>query len=246
MDFEKELEKIDIGDELLNKYPALIDLCTDAKFIDSTLIVLDSDNISYKKNYFIDNQQNITDSMSNMKDILSLNISTLSDNTTAEDVIKLNLLEKLLTTCIKKLEYGINRFQKELNNDMTHQSNAIEISKEVILDAMQNNEGTKEITKNLKDIENQKEVISDEYTKKIQQDFNNLMQNKTRNRVSGNYYAIVENDMSAYEMVYVKNDNKSELNRLLENPNFRKPRLFKLVEVPTTSQVVQRTVTIVK
>lgn len=215
-----------------------------SEFIDETIEVLSTDNLSHKKNYFLDNQEEIQDSLQNMHNLLDLLQSVEQSD---QNVIN---LVKLVAITIKHIEDGIARFNSELMGQITKDTvkETVEVTQDTITEAMSSNEGTKKIVEDLKDIKTTSQK-ADEKTEKIREGFNNIMKNKG-NRPQQNQqqkvgYLITDDNFTSYCFVPGSNLDKKTLNEMLQKSGIKNAKLYKLNEIPTHQKQIQTTITVV-
>lgn len=228
-------------DDIYKHNQAYQTLKTDILFINETLEVLESDNFAHKKNYFIDNQEYITDSLKSIQSLVknSPNYETLNHSCFILDVTKL----------LTRLEEGINKFNQELTRQVSSSTvkEEIHVTEDTIKDAIQNNESTMQI---VKDLENPNNVTLDEKTAQIQKDFQSLVNQKKvlqqRPQMPQNApvcgFLIASQDFSESKIVS-GNVTKSALNQMIEKSGIDNAKVFKLTEVHTKKKTVQKTIT---
>lgn len=238
--------------EELNKIPLDYDTTEytffkeNSVFIDKTIEVLNSNDISYKKNYFLDNQENIMKSINGIK-LLIDKMSHDAENHSTD--IKFGNVYKLANITVRKLEDGITKFNKELLDQVNGNTKEekIVLDEESIKDALQNNESTKQM---MKDLESRENINIDEKTANIRENFNQLIEQKRNLRkkpdVSGCAgYLIASQDFSQYTVIPSKGRlSNEELNKVLENIDIEDARVFTLKELPTKKKTITKTVTV--
>lgn len=227
---------------------------TDTDFIQETLNVLASDNLINKKNYFIDNQMYITDTLSNLHNLLQLLQDNVDQGCTDPDVDK---LVKVVGVTINQLERGIDKFNQELTGQVSSHTKKDEVlvTEDTIKEAMQTNENTMQIAK---DLQNPNKAELDEKTAQIQKSFQELTQQKRaaamqqqrpQRRVPQNIqpvrYLIASQDLQEVRFVQ-QQCNKEMLNNILQNCGIDDARVFELKEVPTRKKTIQKTVTVIE
>lgn len=227
---------------------------TDTDFIQETLNVLASDNLINKKNYFMDNQMYITDTLSNLHNLLQLLQDNVDQGCTNPDVDK---LVKVVGVTINQLERGIDKFNQELTGQVSSHTKKDEVlvTEDTIKEAMQTNENTMQIAK---DLQNPNKAELDEKTAQIQKSFQELTQQKRaaamqqqrpQRRVPQNVqpvrYLIASQDLQEVRFVQ-QQCNKEMLNNILQNCGIDDARVFELKEVPTRKKTIQKTVTVIE
>lgn len=226
---------------------------TDTDFIQETLNVLASDNLINKKNYFMDNQVYITDTLSNLHNLLQLLQDNVDQGCTDPDIDK---LVKVVGVTINQLERGIDKFNQELTGQVSSHTKKDEVlvTEDTIKEAMQTNENTMQIAK---DLQNPNKAELDEKTAQIQKSFQELTQQKRaaamqqqrpQRRVSQNVqpvrYLIASQDLQEVRFVQ-QQCNKEMLNNILQNCGIDDARVFELKEIPTRKKTIQKTVTVI-
>lgn len=226
---------------------------TDTDFIQETLNVLASDNLINKKNYFMDNQVYITDTLSNLHNLLQLLQDNVDQGCTDPDIDK---LVKVVGVTINQLERGIDKFNQELTGQVSSHTKKDEVlvTEDTIKEAMQTNENTMQIAK---DLQNPNKAELDEKTAQIQKSFQELTQQKRaaamqqqrpQRRVPQNVqpvrYLIASQDLQEVRFVQ-QQCNKEMLNNILQNCGIDDARVFELKEVPTRKKTIQKTVTVI-
>lgn len=226
---------------------------TDTDFIQETLNVLASDNLINKKNYFMDNQVYITDTLSNLHNLLQLLQDNVDQGCTDPDIDK---LVKVVGVTINQLERGIDKFNQELTGQVSSHTKKDEVlvTEDTIKEAMHTNENTMQIAK---DLQNPNKAELDEKTAQIQKSFQELTQQKRaaamqqqrpQRRVPQNVqpvrYLITSQDLQEVRFVQ-QQCNKEMLNNILQNCGIDDARVFELKEVPTKKKTIQKTVTVI-
>ena len=226
---------------------------TDTDFIQETLNVLASDNLINKKNYFMDNQVYITDTLSNLHNLLQLLQDNVDQGCTDPDIDK---LVKVVGVTINQLERGIDKFNQELTGQVSSHTRKDEVlvTEDTIKEALQTNENTMQIAK---DLQNPNKAELDEKTAQIQKSFQELTQQKRaaamqqqrpQRRVPQNVqpvrYLIASQDLQEVRFVQ-QQCNKEMLNNILQNCGIDDARVFELREVPTKKKTIQKTVTVI-
>jgi hypothetical protein len=226
---------------------------TDTDFIQETLNVLASDNLINKKNYFMDNQVYITDTLSNLHNLLQLLQDNVDQGCTDPDIDK---LVKVVGVTINQLERGIDKFNQELTGQVSSHTKKDEVlvTEDTIKEAMHTNENTMQIAK---DLQNPNKAELDEKTAQIQKSFQELTQQKRaaamqqqrpQRRVPQNVqpvrYLIASQDLQEVRFVQ-QQCNKEMLNNILQNCGIDDARVFELKEVPTKKKTIQKTVTVI-
>lgn len=226
---------------------------TDTDFIQETLNVLASDNLINKKNYFMDNQVYITDTLSNLHNLLQLLQDNVDQGCTDPDIDK---LVKVVGVTINQLERGIDKFNQELTGQVSSHTKKDEVlvTEDTIKEAMQTNENTMQIAK---DLQNPNKAELDEKTAQIQKSFQELTQQKRaaamqqqrpQRRVLQNVqpvrYLIASQDLQEVRFVQ-QQCNKEMLNNILQNCGIDDARVFELKEIPTRKKTIQKTVTVI-
>lgn len=250
MDIAQKLENLNLNSpagQIISNSKEYNSFNNDSEFIQDTLDVLESDNFSHKKNYFIDNQVYVTDSLNNLHQLLQL----IKDNVTNQSSdVDLECLIQIVKVTIKKLELGINKFQQELTGQVSPQTvnEKISVSKDTIKEAMQKNENTMQMVKDLKD---PSKAALDEKTAEIQKSFAELAQQKytvqynqkTQNLIQG--YMIASQDLTSFKIIQGNNISKDALNEFIESSGIDDARIFKLDEIPTKQKTIMKVVTVV-
>lgn len=250
MDITQKLKNITLNSpagQIISNSKEYNSFNNDSEFIQDTLDVLESDNFSNKKNYFIDNQVYVTDSLNNLHNLLQL----LNDNITEQNPdVDLKCLLQIVKVTIKKLEIGINKFQQELTGQISPQTvnEKISVSEDTIKEAMQNNENTMQMVEDLK---NPSKATIDERTAEIQKSFAELAQQKytvqynqkKQNLIQG--YMIASQDLTSFKIIQGSNISKDALNELIERSGIDDARIFKLNEIPTKQKTITKVVTVV-
>lgn len=226
---------------------------TDTDFIQETLNVLASDNLINKKNYFMDNLMYVTDTLDNLHDLLQLLQDNVDQGCTDPDIDK---LVKIVGVTINQLERGIDKFNQELTGQVSSHTKKDEVlvTEDTIKEAMQTNENTMQIAK---DLQNPNKAELDEKTAQIQKSFQELTQQKRaaamqqqrpQRRVPQNVqpvrYLIASQDLQEVRFVQ-QQCNKEMLNNILQNCGINDARVFELKEIPTRKKTIQKTVTVI-
>jgi hypothetical protein len=213
-------------------------------FIEEVLSVLQTSDLTRKKAYFIENQVYITDSVQNMQKLLTI-ISGCTNGYTYE-------LLKLINDFVRNIESEIEKFKKELANEVSEDSviEKVELSNDTIEDAIKNNPNTRQIINNLK---NNNVPQVDEKTAQMREEFNKYMQNARQNRqntaqVQNNSqqfgYLIASSDFSEYKIVPGTGLSKDVLNKMIEKSGIDDAHVYQLTELPTHKKKVQKIVTV--
>lgn len=252
MNVAQELEKINISN---NPSKELWQFFQDAEFIDETINVLESDNVAHKKSYFIENQAEVMDTLENLR--ICLEIANQRSTIPSDEQQSYSTLYKLIGITIKRIEEGIDRFNTELTDGVSSKSvkEDIVVSEDTIKDAMQNNETTMQIARDLK---NPRKTELDERTAQIQKDFNKLAYQKKmaqqqqtvfhqqpQQALIPGGYLVTSQDLSECKVISGTNLSKDVLNKLIEKSGIDNARLFKLTEIPTKQKTIQKVVTVV-
>ena len=251
MNIVDELQNIDLNSplgQMIYNSQEFNSFDIDSGFIQETLNVLESENLAHKKSYFIDNQVYVTDSLNNMNRLLKLLEDNIGDQNSDAN---LSRLLQVVGMTIKKLERGIDKFQQELVGQVSSKTvnEKISVSKDTIKEAMQSNENTMQIAKDLKDPSN---IAIDDKTAEIQENFKEYYrelkaQKKMEAQQQQNQpqlrYLITSTDLQ--EVRFVQNVSKNMLNTLLQNCGIDNARVFELKEVPTKKKTIQKTVTVI-
>jgi hypothetical protein len=256
INIEEQIQNLDLTSELsrmITNTQEFQTFHTDSDFIQETLNVLSSDNLINKKNYFMDNQVYITDTLKNLHDLLQLlqyNVDT--DNGDA-DLIQ---LIKVVGVTINQLERGIDKFNQELTGQVSSytQKDEVLVTEDTIKEAMQTNENTMQITK---DLQNPNKAELDEKTAQIQKSFQELTQQKraaamqqqrpqrrAQQNVQPVRYLIASQDLQEVRFVQ-QQCNKEMLNNILQSCGIDNARVFELKEIPTKKKTIQKTVTVI-
>lgn len=261
-DFISKLDSLDLDSEV----GIIIEQCReyqlfneDIEFIGKTIDVLEEETLAQKKNFFIDNQERVTTNLNNLKELV--NVIDDGDLLNNEDK-DISTFAKIIHMVLKHLEDGIEQFNKELMNDISSQTikEDIIVNEDTIKDAMQNNNATQEIARELRNAKNDKQI--DEYTAKIRDSFKDMQQQKknvmqqsrsqyrrTQIQSQGKAqveYLITSNDLSECKVVQGSNLTKDALNKMIEMSGFENARVFRLTEIPTKKQTIQKTVTVIQ
>jgi hypothetical protein len=226
---------------------------TDTDFIQETLNVLASDNLINKKNYFMDNQIYITDTLGNLHDLLQLLQDNVDQGCTDPDIDK---LVKVVGVTINQLERGIDKFSQELTGQVSSHTKKDEVlvTEDTIKEAMQTNENTMQIAK---DLQNPNKAELDEKTAQIQKSFQELTQQKRAaamqqqrsqrkkpQNVRPVKYLIASQDLQEVRFVQQQCD-KETLNNILQSCGIDDARVFQLNEIPTRQKTIQKKVTVI-
>ena len=224
---------------------------TDIDFIQETLNVLASDNLINKKNYFMDNQVYITDTLTNLHNLLQLLQDNINEDTEDEDMVQ---LVKIVGVTISQLERGIDKFNQELTGQVSShtQTDKVLVTEDTIKEAMQTNENTMQIAK---DLRNPGNAEIDEKTAQIQKSFQELKQQKQmaamQNRPQRNAqnaqlirYLITSSNLQDVRFIQ-QQCTKDMLNNILQNCGIDDARVFELKEIPTKKKTIQKTVTVI-
>jgi hypothetical protein len=224
---------------------------TDIDFIQETLNVLASDNLINKKNYFMDNQVYITDTLTNLHNLLQLLQDNINEDTEDEDMVQ---LVKIVGVTINQLERGIDKFNQELTGQVSShtQTEKVLVTEDTIKEAMQTNENTMQIAK---DLRNPGNTEIDEKTAQIQKSFQELKQQKQmaamQNRPQRNAqnaqpirYLITSSNLQDVRFIQ-QQCTKDMLNNILQNCGIDDARVFELKEIPTKKKTIQKTVTVI-
>ena len=254
IDVEEQIQNLNLTSELgkmITSTSEFQSFSTDTDFIQETLNVLASDNLINKKNYFMDNQVYITDTLKNLHDLLQL----LQDNVGADNADLVQLV-KVVGVTINQLERGIDKFNQELTGQVSShtQKDEVLVTEDTIKEAMQTNENTMQIAK---DLRNPDQIEIDEKTAQIQKSFQELTQQKRaaamqqqrpQRRMPQNVqpvrYLIASQDLQEVRFVQ-QQCNKEMLNNILQNCGIDDARVFELKEVPTKKKTIQKTVTVI-
>jgi len=257
IDVEDQIQNLNLTSELgkmITSTSEFQSFSTDTDFIQETLNVLASDNLINKKNYFMDNQVYITDTLKNLHDLLQL----LQDNVGADNAdADLVQLVKVVGVTINQLERGIDKFNQELTGQVSShtQKDEVLVTEDTIKEAMQTNENTMQIAK---DLRNPDQIEIDEKTAQIQKSFQELkqqkraaaamQQNRPQKGIQPNAqpvrYLIASQDLQEVRFVQ-QQCNKQMLNNILQNCGIDDARVFELKEVPTRKKIIQKTVTVI-
>ena len=129
----------------------------------------------------------------------------------------LTRLLQIVGITINKLERGIDKFQQELTGQISPQTinEEISVTEDTIKEAMQKNENTMQMVKDLKD---PSKAALDEKTAEIQKSFTELAQQKrmvqqnqkTQNLIQG--YIIASQDLTSFKIIQGNNISKDALN----------------------------------
>lgn len=257
IDVEDQIQNLNLTSELgkmITSTSEFQSFSTDTDFIQETLNVLASDNLINKKNYFMDNQVYITDTLKNLHDLLQL----LQDNVGADngdaDLIQ---LVKVVGVTINQLERGIDKFNQELTGQVSShtQKDEVLVTEDTIKEAMQSNENTMQIAK---DLRNPDQIEIDEKTAQIQKSFQELkqqkraaaamQQNRPQKGMQSNAqpvrYLIASSNLQDVRFVQ-QQCSKEMLNNILQSCGIDDARVFELKEIPTKKKTIQKTVTVI-
>lgn len=213
-------------------------------FIEEVLSVLKTSDLIRKKAYFIENQTYITDSIQNMRNLLTLSSKIANEN--SYDFLK------IIDNFVRNIENEIEKFQHELTNDISKDSvmEKVELTEETIRDAMQNNVNTKQI---INDLKNNNIPQIDEKTAQMREEFNKFRQTAKQNRQNTNSmpksgqqvgYLIASSDFSEYKVIPGNNLSKDVLNKMIEKSGIDDAHVFQLTELPTHKKQIQKIVTV--
>ena len=256
IDVEEQIQNLNLTSELgkmITSTSEFQSFSTDTDFIQETLNVLASDNLINKKNYFMDNQVYITDTLSNLHNLLQLLQDNVDQGCTDPDIDK---LVKVVGVTINQLERGIDKFSQELTGQVSSHTKKDEVlvTEDTIKEAMHTNENTMQIAK---DLQNPNKAELDEKTAQIQESFQELVQQKraaamqqqrSQRRMPQNVqparYLITSQDLQEVRFVQ-QQCNKETLNNILRNCGIDDARVFELKEVPTKKKTIQKTVTVI-
>ena len=208
----------------------------DAEFIDDTLRILNSNNLVSKKTHFIDYQSRITKVLNNLHNLLEVLENYAPEISGDNDLIS---LYKLVGIVIKKLEFGIKKFNEELQADKDTVKEEIIVNEETIKEAVSNNETTKQIVENANASNNRLTDVR----KNISNDFFNNRK-KQENTIEG--YLITSHDLSEHYIVNKANLSKDDLNTILMNCDIDNARVFQLKEIPTVKKTIKKTISVIQ
>ncbi len=257
IDVEEQIQNLNLTSELgkmITSTSEFQSFSTDTDFIQETLNVLASDNLINKKNYFMDNQVYITDTLKNLHDLLQL----LQDNIGADNAdADLVQLVKIVGVTINQLERGIDKFNQELTGQVSShtQKDEVLVTEDTIKEAMQTNENTMQIAK---DLRNPDQIEIDEKTAQIQKSFQELkqqkraaaamQQNRPQKGIQPNAqpvrYLIASSNLQDVRFVQ-QQCSKEMLNNILQSCGIDDARVFELKEIPTKKKTIQKTVTVI-
>lgn len=239
--------------EMIQSTSEYLTFVNDIGFIQDTLSVLESDNLSHKKNFFLDNQSDVTDSLSNLHKLMDVFDDNSIDASNGDAGVA--KLYQIIGITIKKLERGIEKFNQELTGQVssTTVKEEVLVTEDTIKDAMQNNESTMQIARDLK---NPRNTAIDPRTAQIQKDFQNLVNQKRtvqqqqshktqpKSNLITNGFLIASQDLSEFKIVSGI-ITKDALNQMIEKSGIDNARVFQLSELPTKQKTIQKTVTVV-
>ena len=208
----------------------------DAEFIDDTLRILNSNNLVSKKTHFIDYQSRITEVLNNLHNLLEVLENYAPEISGDNDLIS---LYKLVGIVIKKLEFGIKKFNEELQANKDTVKEEIIVNEETIKEAVSNNETTKQIVENANIPNNRLTDVR----KNISKDFFNNRK-KQENTIEG--YLITSHDLSEHYIVNKANLSKDDLNTILMNCDIDNARVFQLKEIPTVKKTIKKTISVIQ
>ncbi len=259
-DFISKLDSLDLSSELgmtlehSQEYQAIDQ---EIQFIQTAINVLENETLAQKKNFFIDNQERVTVNLTNLQSFVDIIDEDDLLNSSDYDVAT---FAKIIHMILKHLEDGIEKFNSELMNGVSSQTTKEEIivSEDTIRDAMKNNNATQEIARELHNFKQEQAI--DERTAKIRDSFKDMQQQKrmmqqqsksqyrrTQIQSQNNTveYLITSNDLSECKVVQGTNLTKEALNKMIEMSGFENARVFKLTEIPTKKQTIQKVVTVI-
>lgn len=233
LDVTYQLDKIktNLNDEYY------LNFVNDAEFIDDTLRILNSNNLISKKTHFIDYQDRIAEVLNNLHNLLEV-LENYAPGISEDDGDLISLY-KLVGIVIKRLEFGIKKFNEDLQANKDTVKEEIIVNEETIKEAVNNNETTKQIVEGIDTSNNRLTDVRNDISKDF---FKN--KKKQKNTVEG--YLIASQDLSDHYIVNKTNLSKDDLNIILMNCNIDNARVFQLKEIPTVQKTIKKTISIIQ
>ena len=157
-----------------------------------------------KTAYFMDNQEELSKVLNALQRIVT-GLKAQSDALDEDDVALLNRAEQITN----QLKDCISDYQKSLtiNNDITEEETSAQLTEETIADAMQTNETTKQISKNMAAIAEQNKIAA--------------------NTPAFNYALVCDGQVTMFE-AHDKNTINSMINQAADAGNYKNINLFQI------------------
>ena len=157
-----------------------------------------------KTAYFMDNQEELSKVLNALQRIVT-GLKAQSDALDEDDVALLNRAEQITN----QLKDCISDYQKSLtiNNDITEEETSAQLTEETIADAMQTNETTKQISKNMAAIAEQNKLAA--------------------NTPAFNYAIVCDGQVTMFE-AHDKNTINAMINQAADTGNYKNINLFQI------------------
>ena len=157
-----------------------------------------------KTAYFMDNQEELSKVLNALQRIIT-GLKAQSDALDEDDVALLNRAEQITS----QLKDCISDYQKSLiiNNNITEEETSAQLTEETIADAMQTNETTKQISKNMAAIAEQNKIAA--------------------NTPAFNYALVCDGQVTMFE-AHDKNTINSMINQAADTGNYKNINLFQI------------------
>ena len=201
-------------------------------FIEEMFNVLDSSSIVEKKKFYIENQDNITDVIEDIKDLYQR-----LDSIEQPDV-NINRASQLLFT----LSGSISRLIFSLKKEMVEEVSQANGNDQILI----TNDNVNEVKDNIEEQSQGEKLSSQEISNLLNAlnatNNNHHVQNQNQNIER---YLITSQDFSEMKILPGVNLSISVLNKMLERCGFDNPRIFTLTEIPTQQRIVQKRVTVI-
>lgn len=260
----------DIGPELKESV-VVKELVPKLGFIDTVIDTLNKDDLSIKKNYFIDHQAEVKGLIDDLKKYLTSDLDGyISSLPSDEETPCFTALYEMISDMLHEIETGIDNFSKQLTSsvskDVTEKDDIV-IDEDTVSEAIKTNETTQQIMQNVSDAEsNPEKYMSERKTalqnafaenkanKNVQKQWNNpylehnfghkkaVTQSKTSSSVANATYMVFDEVTGAAKFI-TGNPSNTELENYLSSSGFRSPVLFKLSLIPTTTKTITKIVT---
>lgn len=260
----------DIGPELKESV-VVKELVPKLGFIDTVIDTLNKDDLSIKKNYFIDHQAEVKGLIDDLKKYLTSDLDGyISSLPSDEETPCFTTLYEMISDMLYEIETGIDNFSKQLTSsvskDVTEKDDIV-IDEDTVSEAIKTNETTQQIMQNVSDAEsNPEKYMSERKTalqnafaenkanKNVQKQWNNpylehnfghkkaVTQSKTSSNVANATYMVFDEVTGAAKFI-TGNPSNTELENYLSSSGFRSPVLFKLSLIPTTTKTITKIVT---
>lgn len=260
----------DIGPELKESV-VVKELVPKLGFIDTVIDTLNKDDLSIKKNYFIDHQAEVKGLIDDLKKYLTSDLDGyISSLPSDEETPCFTTLYEMISDMLHEIETGIDNFSKQLTSsvskDVTEKDDIV-IDEDTVSEAIKTNETTQQIMQNVSDAEsNPEKYMSERKTalqnafaenkanKNVQKQWNNpylehnfghkkaVTQSKTSSNVANATYMVFDEVTGAAKFI-TGNPSNTELENYLSSSGFRSPVLFKLSLIPTTTKTITKIVT---